>query len=100
MRFDSTININGKDYEFVGDEEFPLRYIMKINDSYEIIRDINCDIPTERWSLVHIYDSVRNGVVKKNDTFSTDVYHGKDIESEIFMKELLEHVLYGIINEV
>ena len=99
MEWTDPIHINGKDYKFEHVEDEPLMMVMKIDDSYSIWRDINCDTPMERWALVKTYDSVKNSIVKKNDTYRQDVYHGKNIKSPEFIKTLLEHVLHGIIDE-
>lgn len=93
MEYTTTINIKGKDYKFNLVEDDPLRFIMTINDNYDLIRDINCDVPFEKWTLVKKYKSVLNGV-EKDDLFSDQVYHGRDIVDDNFMKQLLENVLF------
>lgn len=95
MEFDCTINIEGKDYKFNSIEDDPLIFVMTVNDSYDLIRDVNCDIPFERWTLLKKYKSVLNGV-EKDEVFRDQVYHGRDIGDENFMRQLLENVLFHI----
>lgn len=96
MKFDHEVELNGKTYKFESIEDDPLIFEMTINKDYKLYRHINCDEPTEYMSLVHYYTSVSNGV-SKPDTFSDRVYSGKEITSEIFMKELLEQVLWHLL---
>lgn len=97
MKWTDPILIDGKEYRFHDTYGDPLIFAMPINDKYTLWRDINCDEPLETWTLVLTYDSVKNSVVTPNDKFRTQVYHGKDIQSPTFIKELLEHVLHRII---
>lgn len=99
MEWNDVITLNGKNYRFESVEEEPLMFIMKIDESYHLQRDINCDAPTEYIRLIYEYKSVRNGV-EKDDKLVQQVYRGKEIKSAEFMKELLEHVLYGIIDKI
>lgn len=95
MKFDCTINIEGVDYKFNSIEDEPLMYIMNINENYDLIREINCDIPFEKWTLIKKYKSILNGI-EKDDFISDQVYHGKDINDENFMKQLFENVIFHI----
>lgn len=94
MKWTDTFKIREKEYRFIDTEDDPLYFIMHINESYFLSRHINCDSPTEQISLHQKYVSVKNGI-SKDDIFSIDVYHGKDIQSESFLSELLENVLEG-----
>ena len=96
MKFDCEVILNDKVYKFNSIDDDPLTFEMKINDNWYLYRHINCDDDCEYMQLVHLYISVINGV-SKAARFPRNVYEGKEIESEIFMKELLEHVLDGII---
>lgn len=97
MKYDCTVNVRGREFKFESlDDDEPLRYIITIDDKNFLIRDINCDIPYEKWTLVNKYTSVKNGL-EKDDTFSSQVYHGRDIEDENFMKQLLENVLFEFL---
>lgn len=97
MEWNDVISLHGNDYKFEYIEDEPLTLIMKIDESYHIQRDIDCDGPFEHMRLIQKYISVRN-CIPKDDIFVTEVYRGKEIESAKFMKELLEHILHGIIN--
>ena len=96
MNFDCEVELNGKTYKFESIEEDPLMFEMIINNNYALYRHINCDEHEEYINLVRKYTAVKNGV-SEPATFSTDVYRGREIKSESFMKELLEHVLDGVL---
>ncbi len=83
--------INDEVYKFVEDEEEPLKSVMKINRSYNLVRDIDRNTETEKLTLVKFYTTFSfNG---KQDTFSRVVYNGKDITKQSFMNQLVEHIL-------
>lgn len=97
MNWTDPIIVNGKSYQFESNEDDPLYFMMKIG-RYELFRQINCDEPTERWSLRHLY--TRTQTTKLQGTVSWDewfehgaVYQGKEITSPEFLSSLLEHIL-------
>lgn len=97
-KFDCTINIDGRDYKFNHtdiEEDAPLTFIMIVNKDYDLYRDICCDTPFERWTLVKKYIKVTNGI-SQNTTFSTQVYYGKMIDEVETMKVLLSLVLFEL----
>ena len=96
MKFNCEIELNGKYYKFESIEEGPLMFEMVINNNYTLYRHINCDDDGEYMNLVKKYIAVEKGI-SKPAIFSNDVYRGKEISSESFMKELLEHVLNGVV---
>lgn len=99
MEWTDTVKLNGKDYKFEHVEDEPLTLIMKIDDVHHLQRDIDCDMPLERIRLIKKYKSVTLGV-EADATLVEQIYHGKDIRSEEFMKALLENSLHGIIDEI
>jgi len=94
--FEFILKINDEVFEFHGIEEDPLRYIMKLSDKSYLIRDINCDLPTEHWQIVTQHISIKNGeeipVVR-----TKDVYRGREINDLNFLDTLLRQVLYGVV---
>jgi len=99
MEWKDAITLKGKEYKFEEIADEPLTFIMKVDESYHLQRDIDCDMPLERITLIKKYKSTQNGVTK-DDKFVDQVYHGKEIKSVEFMTNLLEHALHGIIDEL
>lgn len=87
------LTIAGQDYEFNSIEDDPCRMIMKIDDDSYLIRDVNADVPTERWSLVVRYDRILNGV-KTDDIHNNVVYQGRDVDDDVFLDTLIRNILY------
>lgn len=95
MDYNCEVNINGKPYKFESVEDDPLIFIMKVDEQHHLYRQIDCDSPTEKMTLHKYYNGVINSIPKEM-VFSQDVYNGKEIVSEDFMKVLLEHVLHKL----
>lgn len=97
MEIDCKININGKDYKFEPVDYNSQRFVMQVNENYELIRDLlNWNKPVECWTMVHKYSHTLSGE-KKDEEIRSVVYHGRIVKDEEFMKMLLDHIFSELV---